>query len=297
MGAQLAAMQLAVQTKAEACSTEPPKNVLGNPLHAKAKSGNAVAPDKVVWSHLKFVVNSLLGTADNHGTPVRVTCVATGGYEDLISTWDTGTSTNQILTVAILEQVSPGDTSPAAYLAKNLAQADPVHPDGVVPDSVASEGSTQLVFDLNGILGTSDARDSVTHVGVSVRIWLSATSGVYEDVVSTWLPGIDPPPPGCTGTGANQATTGLLGQVTPTTTAASYLVDQLLGHGSIWDDTTTPPGSETPPRIEIDGIGTYLESVVIAKLNGLIDQYNQLLSDYNASRRPSTAAVVVKLTV
>ena len=200
MGQQLTALQQTIQALAEACAHEAPKNVLGNPAHAKVPSGNAKAPDKVVVSE------------------------------------------------------------------------------------------SSLVFDLNSVLGTSDAH------GTSLRIWLSSTPGTYQDVASTWLAGVGDPD-NVYGTGKNQATTGFLGQPTPSTTAANYSVDKLLGHGAVWDDSTTPPGSELPPRIEVDGIGGFLENVVIAKLNSLIDQYNQLLDDYNHSRLPSTATSVAKLPV
>lgn len=73
------------------------------------------------------------------------------------------------------------------------------------PDSVTNIGGGQLQFDLTGLLGPNNRAGAV----VRVR---SNDTGAFEDVVSTW-----------TGT-ANVATTGFLGQTTPSTSIDDYQV-------------------------------------------------------------------------
>jgi hypothetical protein len=161
MGVETTALEQKIKDLAESCGTEPPKNVLGDPAHAVAPSGNAKAPDKVV------------------------------------------------------------------------------HDGGA------------LAFDLNGVLGGSDVH------GANVRVSL-VSSGAHEDVATTWLPGSGDPD-NQNGTGKNQAATGLLGQGTPSTVAADYLVDKLLGHGSAW--ALDGGGKPTSPlRVIVDGVGAYFES-------------------------------------
>lgn len=76
------------------------------------------------------------------------------------------------------------------------------------PTSVAQNGAN-LDFDLTSILGTEN------RAGTQVRVQLNET-GAYEDVESTWSGS------------ANVCQTGLLGQTSPSTTAADYTV------GSEW---------------------------------------------------------------
>lgn len=77
------------------------------------------------------------------------------------------------------------------------------------PSTVTLDGS-DLVFDLTAYLGSQNRQ------GTTIRVSLNET-GAYEDVVSTW-----------TGS-ANVATTGLLGQSSPSTEATDYTV------GSDWE--------------------------------------------------------------
>jgi hypothetical protein len=72
------------------------------------------------------------------------------------------------------------------------------------PDSVTDLG-TQLEFDLTGLLGAQN------RAGATVRAIFNNTSA-FEDVVTTW------------NGSKNIATTGLLGQVTPSTLAIDYTV-------------------------------------------------------------------------
>ena len=72
------------------------------------------------------------------------------------------------------------------------------------PDNVSDLG-VSLEFDLTGLLGAQN------RAGAMVRVGLAAT-GAFEDVVSTW------------NGSKNIATTGLLGQVTPSTQAIDYVV-------------------------------------------------------------------------
>lgn len=81
----------------------------------------------------------------------------------------------------------------------------------VQPSDVANLGGGQLAFDLTALLGASDRR------GASVRVTLNET-GVSEDVVATWN-GLQ-----------NIATTGLLGQTSPSTNVTDYTV------GSEWSE-------------------------------------------------------------
>jgi len=73
------------------------------------------APDAVAVAGGGLVVDltTLLGPLHRHGATVRVRCVATGVYEDVVSTWNGGTSTNEATTSTFLGQaiasVAPGD--------------------------------------------------------------------------------------------------------------------------------------------------------------------------------------------
>lgn len=79
------------------------------------------------------------------------------------------------------------------------------------PDDVTNIGGGFLEFDLTPLLGASDRR------GARVRVSLNE-SGVLEDVVSTW------------NGSANIATTGLLGQTSPSAVVTDYTV------GSEWSE-------------------------------------------------------------
>lgn len=79
------------------------------------------------------------------------------------------------------------------------------------PANVTNVGGGQLQFDLTPLLGATDRR------GANVRVTLNET-GVFEDVVSTWN-GLK-----------NIATTGLLGQTSPSTIMTDYTV------GSEWSE-------------------------------------------------------------
>jgi hypothetical protein len=79
------------------------------------------------------------------------------------------------------------------------------------PDGVTNIGGGLLQFNLTSLLGASDRR------GALVRVSLNE-SGVLEDVVSTW------------NGSANIATTGLLGQTSPSVVATDYTV------GSEWSE-------------------------------------------------------------
>jgi hypothetical protein len=81
----------------------------------------------------------------------------------------------------------------------------------VQPTSVANIGGGQLSVDLTSLLGTADRR------GATVRVTLNET-GVSEDVLSTW-----------NGTN-NIATTGLLGQTSPSVITTDYTI------GSAWSE-------------------------------------------------------------
>lgn len=79
------------------------------------------------------------------------------------------------------------------------------------PDDVTNIGGGLLEFDLTELLGAADRR------GARVRVSLNE-SGVLEDVVSTW------------NGSANIATTGLLGQTSPSEVTTDYTV------GSEWSE-------------------------------------------------------------
>lgn len=79
------------------------------------------------------------------------------------------------------------------------------------PDGIVNIGGGQLEFDLSSLLGGSDRR------GATVRITLNE-SGTFEEVTSSW-DGIK-----------NIATTGLLGQTSPSIVATDYTV------GSAWTE-------------------------------------------------------------
>jgi hypothetical protein len=81
----------------------------------------------------------------------------------------------------------------------------------IQPTSVTDIGGGNLEFDLTSLLGTSDRRGTV------VRVSLNET-GVYEDVTSTWSGS------------KNIATTGLLGQTSPSTDEEDYTI------GSEWTE-------------------------------------------------------------
>jgi hypothetical protein len=84
------------------------------------------------------------------------------------------------------------------------------------PDDVTNIGGGSLQFDLTPLLGASDRR------GASVRVSLNE-SGVVEDVVSTW------------NGSKNIATTGLLGQTSPSVVTTDYTV------GSEWTEFKLSP--------------------------------------------------------
>lgn len=84
----------------------------------------------------------------------------------------------------------------------------------VQPTSVTNIGGGQLEVNLNALLGAQDRR------GATVRVTLNET-GVSEDIVSTW------------NGSANIATTGLLGQTSPSTVVTDYTI------GSAWIEFDT----------------------------------------------------------
>lgn len=178
---------------------------------------------------------------------------------------------------------------------KNV-MGDPAHAveplgDPATPDKVTTGGG-QLVFDVNSILGSSDAS------GSSIRVRLVATPASYQDVTTTWVAG-QGDPDNKYGTGKNQATTGLLGQTPPgSSVAADYELLEMAGHGTAWEmDGGSPPKPKTPIRVQVEGFANYVEETLVGKLNELIDQYNQLRTDYNDSTVPTSAAEVTKLPV
>ena len=193
----------------------------------------------------------------------------------------TPTETMRQAVIALAESCG---TLPPKGLLGNPAAAPEPSGDPKTPDKVTTGGG-HLVFDVNSLLGTSDASGSM------VRVKL-ISSGLYEDLAATWDPGTEAPP-GQNWEGKNQITTvGLLGQTAPgSSTAADYEVDTLVGHGSAWElDSGNKP--KVANRVEVEGIGGYLEGTVITKLNELIAQYNQLRTDYNNATRPTTATAV-----
>lgn len=105
--------------------------------------------------------------------------------------------------------------------------------DDIQPDSVTDGGFT-LTFDLTGLLGTTNKS------GATVRVRYHDT-GAYEDVVSTW-----------TGT-ANIATTGLLGQTTPSTDIDDYVV------GTQWKELAEAGISfvDNTSDLTVDGVLEY----------------------------------------
>jgi hypothetical protein len=138
------------------------------------------------------------------------------------------------------------------------------------PDSVElPSGSIKLkLFTLMG---------SMSAAGKWVRVRCIPTAAT-QDVQCTW-------------DGSNNyATTGLLGQITPSTDVDDYEVVKLSNRGTGWEN-------ETPIETEFEGVGLYLEGTVIAKLNELIEQYNQLRTDYNNGIIPTTATAVTTLPV
>jgi hypothetical protein len=94
------------------------------------------------------------------------------------------------------------------------------------PDSVTDLGGGVLEFDLTGHLGIQN------RAGATVRITLNST-GASQDVVSTW------------NGSENIATTGLLGQTTPSTTASDYSV------GADWQEL--PDVVDGPAELTVTG--------------------------------------------
>lgn len=99
-------------------------------------SVNSGVPDAVTnnGANLTFDVTSFLGTANRTGARIRVSCTATGVYEDCISTWN-GT-TNQITTTALLGQTVPSSATSAYVLTADWQELP-----GVV-DGTASLSAT-----------------------------------------------------------------------------------------------------------------------------------------------------------
>lgn len=200
MGQQITALREAIQTLAESCHSESPKQMLGDPNATPTPSGNTKPPDTVFSSggRLLFDINSFLGSSDSHGKQVRITCLLTGQHQDVVSTWLPG----------------PGDPA----------------------------------NDFN--------------------------------------------------TGKNQVTTRLLGQTAPgSLNKDHYSIDDLNAHGQAWETEGNPVKPKVTTGAEIEGIGVYLEGTVVAKLNELIGQFNQLRTDYDNGVVPTTATAVSTLPV
>lgn len=115
----------------------------------------------------------------------------------------------------------------------------------IAPTSVTDLGGS-LQIDLTSLLGTSNRQ------GTTVRVRLNETTA-YEEVESTW-----------TGT-VNIATTGLLGQSSPSTTAADYTV------GSDWSELGATDGSSnltTDGEVDYDLPQTIEKNWIRGVING-----------------------------
>lgn len=87
----------------------------------------------------------------------------------------------------------------------------------IIPTSVTNIGGGQLEFNVNSLLGVNDRR------GTTVRVSLNET-GTFVDVVSTW------------NGSANVATTGLIGQTSPSVESDEYTV------GTDWTEFANASG-------------------------------------------------------
>lgn len=123
----------------------------------------------------------------------------------------------------------------------------------IQPDLVTDLGSGQLRFDLTGVLGANN------RAGAIVRVRLN-TTGAYEDVVSTW------------DGSANVATTGYLGQTSPSLLESDYQA------GSQWTELAL---ADIAFDDETDALTTTGEVAYVVPQSELLDWQKTTINGVN----------------